>query len=151
NERSIRRYQAVWNRLTRFVKQNNLKNKLTEKLIIQFLEYHNIKSEEPIKTEVGWRKHAEFSLRILWQFSRYGYFERIHTLILKLNIPLAMKKVLNEYVKFCEEKRYISKYCSNERIRQISLFLDFVVKQGAKTFQQIQPQHLSDFISSLWR
>ncbi len=62
-----------------------------------------------------------------------------------------MKRVLHEYVKYCKEKRYIGKYCYNERIRQISLFLDFAEKQDVKTFEQIQPQHLSEFISTLWR
>ena len=74
--RSIRRYQATWNRLVKFAKQNNLENKLSEKLILQFLEHYNIKPEEFVVTKDGWRKHAEFSLKILWQFSRYGYFER---------------------------------------------------------------------------
>lgn len=149
--RSIRRYQAIWNRLIKFAKQNKFKNKLSEKLILQFLENYAIKPEELTTAKAGWRKHAEFSLRILWQFSRYGYFERIHTIIQKLKIPLAMKKVLNEYVKYCKEKRYVSEYGANERIRQVSLFLDFVVKKDVKTFEQIQPQHLSEFIISLWR
>ena len=139
NGRSIRRYQAIWNRLIKFAKQNNFENKLSQKLIIQFLEHYDIKPEK-FTTEIsGWRKHAEFSLRILWQFSRHGYFERIHTLIQKLNISPPMKKVLNEYVKYCKEKHYISKYGTNERIRQISLFLDFIAKQDVQNFKQIQP------------
>jgi hypothetical protein len=149
--RSIRRYQSIWNRLIKFAKQNNFKNKLSEKLILQFLEHYAIKPEELTTAKAGWRKHAEFSLRILWQFSRYGYFERIHTIIQKLKIPSAIKKVLNQYVKYSKEKRYISEYCANVRIRQVSLFLDFVVKKDVKTFEQIQPQHLSEFIISLWR
>ncbi len=151
NPRSIRRYQSTWNRLIKFAKQHNFENKLSEKLIIQFLEHYGIKPEELTSTKAGWRKHAEFNLKILWQFSRYGYFERIPTLVQKLKIPSAMKKVLNDYVKFCEEKRYISDYGTQERIRQVGLFLAFIAKQEVKTFEQIQPQHLSVFISSLWR
>ncbi len=152
NGRSIRRYQATWYRLIKFAKQNNFKDKLSEKLIIKFLEYYEIKPEELTTEKSGWRKHAEYNLRILLQFSRYGYFERIYTIIQKLNVPSAMKKVLNEYVKYCKEKRYISEYCANERIRQVSLFLDFVAaKQDVNTFEQIQPQYFSEFIISLWR
>ena len=149
--RSMRRYQSVWNRLVKFAKQNNFKNKLTENLIIKFLEAYDIKSGEPTTVIKGWRKHAEFSLKILWQYSRFGYFERIHTIIKKLKISSSMKKVLDDYVKYCKEKRYISEYCYNERIRQISLFLEFNEKQNLKSFEQIQPQHLSQFINSLWR
>jgi site-specific recombinase XerD len=151
NARSIRRYQAIWNRFIRFSKQNNFENKLSEGLIVQFLEYHGIKPEELTTAKQGWRKHAEFSLRILWQFSRYGYFERIHTIIQNLKISAPMKKVLNKYVQYCKDKRYISSYCTHERIRQIGLLLDFVTKKDVRTFEQIQPQHLSEFVTSLWR
>jgi site-specific recombinase XerD len=152
NVRSIRRYQSTWNRLIKFAKQNNFEDKLSEKLIIQFLEYYGVKPEELTTKKAGWRKHAEFSLKILWQFSRYGYFERLNVIVQKLNVPLAMKEVLNEYVRYCREKHYISDYCYNERIREVSLFLDFVAtKQDIKTFEQIQPQDFSEFIISLWR
>ena len=149
--RSIRRYQSTWNRLIKFAKQHNDEDKLTEKLIIQFLEYYGIKSNELTYAKSGWRKHAEYNLKILWQFSRYGYFDRIHMLIQKLNMPKFMKKVLNEYIKYCESKHYISQYCIHERMRQIALFLDFVATEGIQTFEQIQAQHLSTFISTLWR
>lgn len=36
NGRSIRRYQATWNRLIKFAKQHGYENKLTQKLIIKF-------------------------------------------------------------------------------------------------------------------
>ena len=151
NGRSIRRYQSTWNRLIKFAKQHDYEDKLTQKLIIEFLDHYGIQSEELTRKKSGWCKHAEYNLKILWQFARYGYFERIHTLIQKLKIPQDMKKVLNEYAKYCEEKRCVGEYCINERIRQVGILLDFVAKQGIQTFEQIQPQHLSLFICSLWR
>jgi len=151
NGRSIRRYQATWNRLIKFAKQQGFEDKLSEKLLIQFLEHHDIKSNELTNQKASWCKHVEYSLKILWQFARYGYFERIHTHIKKLNIPNDMKKVLNDYIKYCEEKRYISKYCIRERLRQVGLFLDFAATEGVQTFEEIQAQHLSTFISTLWR
>jgi len=151
NGRSIRRYQATWNRLIKFAKQQCFNDQLSEKLITQFLEHHGIQSNEKTDQKPSWCKHAEYSLKILWQFARYGYFERIHTLIQKLNIPNDMKTVLNDYIKYCEEKRYIGKYCIRERLRQVSLFLDFAATEGVQSFEQIQAQHLSTFISTLWR
>jgi hypothetical protein len=38
NGRSIRRYQAIWDRLIKFADQSDFENKLSEKLIFQFLE-----------------------------------------------------------------------------------------------------------------
>ena len=151
NGRSIRRYQATWTRLIKFAKQQNIEDKLTEKLIIQFLEHYNIKSDKLTDKKSGWKKHAEYNLKILWQYSRYGYFERIQTLIDKLKIPKKMKEGLNDYMKYCEEKRYLSEYCTHERQRQIALMLDYAASQGVKTFDELQAVHLSNFITSLWR
>lgn len=148
--RSIRRYQSTWTRLIKFAQQKK-ENKLTESLIIQFLEHHKIKPDETCYKKTGWRKHAEHNLKMLWQFSRYGYFERTRTLVSKLKIPKEMKQVLNDYVKYCEDKRYIGQYCIHERTRQVGLLLDFVRTQDVHTFNEIQPQHLSTFIRSLWR
>ncbi len=150
NGRSIRRYQAIWNRLIKFAKQHDFEDKLTEKLIVKFLEHYNLQPEELIKARTGWQKHAEFSLKILWRFARYGCFERTRTLIQKLNIPPTMNKVLYDYVGYCKNKCCISECCCNERIRQIGLLLDFVRKYDVKTFEQIRATHLSDFVCSLW-
>ena len=151
SNRSIRHYQATWNRLIKFAKQNNFENKLSKNLIIEFLKYHNINLEKLTNVKHSWREYAERSLKILWQYSQYGYFERIHTLIHKLTIPPAMAKVLSEYVIYCKEKLFISEYSYNQRIRQIGLFMDYATKQNVKSFDEIQPQHLSKYISMLWR
>jgi site-specific recombinase XerD len=150
-DRSIRHYQSTWDRLIRFAKQNNFENKISKNLIIEFLKYHNINLEKLKNVNSGWRKQAECSLKILWQYSQFGYFERIHTFIHKLTIPPAMTKVLSEYVIYCKEKLFISEYSYNHRIRQIGLFMDYATKQNVKSFDEIQPQHLSEYISMLWR
>jgi site-specific recombinase XerD len=150
-DRSIRHYQATWNRLIRFAKQNNFENKLSKNLIKNFLTYYNINLEELKNVKSDWHESAERSLKILWQYSEYGYFERIHTLIHKLTIPPAMTKVLSDYVIYCKEKLFISEYSYNQRIRQIGLFMDYATKQNVKSFNEIQPQHLSEYISMLWR
>ncbi|WP_157068309.1 site-specific integrase [Legionella santicrucis] len=65
--------------------------------------------------------------------------------------PASPVRNMSEYVKYCEEKRCIGKYCINERMRQVGILLDFVTRQGVQNFEQIEPQHLSAFIGSLWR
>lgn len=124
---------------------------MSKNLITEFLKYHNINLEEFISARSGWREYAQHSLKILWQYSEFGYFERIHTLIHKLTIPPAMTKVLSEYVIYCKEKLFISEYSYNQRIRQIGLFMDYATKQNVKSFNEIQPEHLSEYISMLWR
>jgi site-specific recombinase XerD len=151
NDRSIRRYQSTWRRLITFAKKHKFKNKLCEKLILEFLVHHNISSETPTYMLKGWKRHAEFSLKILWNYARFGYFERYYTELRQLKIPAAMQKTLFEYKKYCEEKRYFSPYTVNECIRQIGLFLDFLGKRSVKKFDQIRGEDLTDFVYSLSR
>jgi site-specific recombinase XerD len=151
SERSIRRYQSTWNRLIKFAKQQGFKNKLSQRLILEFLEHYEIKSESPAFTYKDWRKHTEFSLKILWNYARFGYFEQVRVIFNKLNIPPKMQKSLYAYKKYCEEKRHFSFYTVNECMRALGLFLDFLGKRNIQTFVQIRPEDLSDFVYSLSR
>jgi len=151
NERSIRRYESTWKRLITFAKSKGFKNQLSEKLMLEFLEHHNVRSDLPTSAFNDWRRHADFSLKILWNYARFGYFERCKIVSEKLNIPPAMQKSLFEYKKYCIEKRYLSPNTVSVSISQISLFLDFIGKRDIKTFCQIQPKDISDFICSLSR
>ncbi|MDO5215744.1 site-specific integrase [Legionella pneumophila] len=151
NERSIRRYQSTWKRLITFAKNKSFKNKLCEKLIFEFLAHSDIRSDLPASAYNDWRRYAEFSLKILWNYARFGYFERCKIVLDKLEIPLEMQKSLFEYKKYCIEKRYLSSNTVSVSISQISLFLDFMGKRNIKTLHQIQPKDISDFICSLSR
>lgn len=151
NERSIRRYQSTWKRLITFAKQKKFKKQLCEKLILEFLEHHNIRPNLPAFTYNDWRRYAEFSLKILWNYARLGHFERCKIVLEKLTVPPAMQKNLHEYKKYCEDKRYLSSSTVSVCISQISLFLDFMGKRKIKTFHQIRPKDISDFICSLSR
>jgi site-specific recombinase XerD len=151
HNRSIRRYQATWNRLIKFAKKQGFKNKLSQKLILEFLAYYEVKPESPAFVYKDWRKHAEFSLKILWNYARFGYFERCRVVLENLTIPHKMQKCLHEYRKYCEEKRHLSPYTVNEGIREIGLFLDFLGKRNVQTFDQIRSEDLSDFVYSLSR
>ncbi len=149
--RSIRRYQSTWKRLITFAKNKGFKNQLSEKLILEFLAHHDIRSDLPTSAYNDWRRHAEFSLKILWNYARFGYFERCKIVLDRLEVPPAMQKSLSEYKKYCIEKRYLSPYSVNACISQLSLFLDFIGKRNIKTFHQLQPRDISDFICSLSR
>jgi site-specific recombinase XerD len=151
HDRSIRRYQATWNRLIKFAKKQRCKNKLSQKLILEFLTYYEVKPESPAYVYKDWRKHAEFSLKILWNYGRFGYFERCRVFLENLNIPPTMQKSLHEYRQYCAEKRHFSPYTVNECIRELGLFLDFLGKRNVNTFDQIRPEDLSDFVYSLSR
>ena len=149
--RSIRRYQSTWKRLITFARNKGFKNQLCEKLILEFLVHYDIRSDLPTSACRDWRRHAEFSLKILWNYARFGYFERCKIVLEKLNVPLAMQKSLYEYKKYCIEKRYLSSNTVSVSISQISLFFDFMGKRNIKTLRQIQPKDISDFICSLSR
>ncbi|HAT1924117.1 TPA: tyrosine-type recombinase/integrase [Legionella pneumophila] len=151
NDRSIRRYQSTWRRLITFAENKGFKNQLSQKLILEFLAHYDIHSDLPAFTYNDWRRHAEFSLKILWNYARFGHFERCKIVLDRLEIPIAMQKSLNEYKKYCLEKRYLSHSTVNACISQLSLFLDFIGKRNIKTVCQLQPRDISDFICSLSR
>ncbi len=144
-DRSIRRYQSVWRRLITFAKKQGFKNKLTEKLILEFLEHYEIKSKLRAYAYNDWRKHAEFSSKILWNYERFGYLDRCQMIIKKFNIPPKMRGSLNDYKKYCEEKRHYSSFTVDECIRELGFFFDFLGKRNIQTFNQIQPVDVSDF------
>lgn len=151
NQRSIRRYQTVWRKLVTFAQQQGYKGKLREQLILDFLAHHEINSQLPIQSYEGWKKHAEYGLTLLWQYARFGYFERVKLYASKLSIPDSMQKSLHDYKRYCEEERYLSPFTVNEYIRQVGFFLDFLGKRDVYSFNQIRPEDLSDFVYSLSR
>ncbi|MEM9243171.1 MAG: hypothetical protein AAGA27_03820 [Pseudomonadota bacterium] len=87
HSRSIRRYQSTWKRLIRFAKQHHFKDNISEKLIVEFLEHYGIQSTTRSTSLEGWKKHTAFSIKILWNFACYGYFERIGKRMQRLSVP----------------------------------------------------------------
>ena len=149
NQRSIRRYQTVWRKLITFTQQQGYKGKLREQLILDFLAHHEISAQVPALAYEGWKRHAEYGLKLLWHFARFGYFERGKSNLAKLCIPTAMQKSLHDYKRYCEEVRYLSPDTVNGYLQQIGLFLDFLGKRDVKGFNQISPEDLSEFVYSL--
>lgn len=149
--RSIRRYQTVWRKLIKFAQQQGYKGKLREQLILDFLAHHEIDDQLPTQSLAGWKKHAEYGLKLLWHYARYGYFERVNQYAAKLSIPDSMQKSLHDYKSYCEEERHLSPGTFNEYIRQIGMFLDFLGKRDVNHFHQIRPEDLSDYVYSLSR
>tara|TARA_R100000005_G_C4997131_1_gene203893 strand:- start:2131 stop:3393 length:1263 start_codon:yes stop_codon:yes gene_type:complete len=149
NARSIRRYQTVWRKLIAFAEQQGYKGKLREQLILDFLAHHQIDPQRPTQSFSGWKKHAEYSLKLLWHYHRFGYFERSNLRAARYRIPRAMRKSLEEYNQYCDKARHLSPCTLNEYMRQTSAFLDFLNKRGIKHFSEISPEDLSDFVYSL--
>ena len=87
----------------------------------------------------------------MWQFARFGYFERGKTHAGKLRIPGTMQRSQHDFKKYCEEERYLSPHTVNVYVRQVGLFLDFLGRRDVKNFNQIHPEDLSDFVYSLSR
>lgn len=151
NPRSIRRHQTVWRKLLSFAQQQGCKGKLREQLILDFLAHHQIDPQLPTQSLAGWKMHAEHSLKLLWHFHRFGYFERSNVRAASRSIPSAMRKSLEEYKDYCEKERHLSPFTVDEYIRQTSAFLDFLGNRSVKRFRQIRSEDLSDFVYSLSR
>lgn len=151
NPRSIRRYQTVWRKLIIYAQQRDYKGPLREQLIDDFLDHHNIDPRLPVGTNKGWKLHAEYAMKILWHYSRFGYFERCKQEASHLKIPAAMRKSFQEYKTYCEVERRLKPVTVEQYMRQILLFLDFLSKRDIEHFNEIRPEDLSDFVYSLSR
>lgn len=149
NPRSIRRYQTVWRKLLSYAQQHNFKGKLREQLIVDFLAHHDVDPQLPVGANKGWKLHAEYALLLLWNYVRYGYFERGKQDIRRLNVPAAMRKSLQGYKTYCEGERHLRPITVEQHLREVVGFLDFLSKRDVTHLSQIGPEDLSDFVYSL--
>ena len=148
-QRSIRRYQTVWKKLIAFAKTTKYRGKLREQLIVDFLKYHDINDALPTDHYKGWKRHAVYSLTILWHYARFGYFERGRTVDKNLDIPAVMHRSLNDYKKYCKEIRHLSPQTIPEYMLCIGKFLTFLSKRGITKFNDVRCVDLSDFVYTL--
>lgn len=149
NSRSIRRNQTVWRKLLVYAQTHDHKGRLREQLLIDFLAHHDIDPQKPVAANKGWKLHAENALKLLWSYARFGYFERGKKDVRRLNVPVAMRKSVQEYKIYCEQERGLKSTTIEQCVRDVMGFLGFLSRRGLQHFDQIGPEDLSDFVYSL--
>jgi len=147
--RSRNRYQAVWDHLIEFSKRMELGAQFSAELAVRFLDEYRIANEEMATPDEGWRQHIVWSVKTLADFAENGHINRGLTEVAAIHLTPAMKNTLREYGEYCKEWLQLRPSTLNLRTKELTIFLDFLHSQKARTLGDIQALDLSDFVS--WR
>lgn len=145
SRRSIRRYRVIWQHLSDFARQNSLGDKLSTELMDSFIATYKV---HPDKSALGWQKHIVFAVRVLTNFARDGYIKRTRVFREMIPLPSTMKRTLDDYERYCLEKRYLRSSTMQQRLKELTLFLSHLDESGINRFQQIQAADITVFVAS---
>lgn len=148
SRRSLNRYRAIWKHLIEFSRQKKLGNEFSEILAERFLDEYRIGDGEQVEPVEGWRRHIVFGIKVLGDFVRHGHIKRAVTNVERINLLPAMDKSLRDYEQYCKEKLYLRSSTLRGRVRELTIFLDFLGSKKARMLEQIQAVDLSEFVSS---
>jgi integrase len=147
--RSLRRYHTIWRHLLAFAQQEALGDRFSDDLAVRFVEAYRPGADGTIAPSEGWRWHVALGIRVLGAFARDGRIERCRTDVQKVQIPPAMKKPLRDYEVYGRDRLYLRPASLALRMRELAIFLGFLVSRNLKTLDQLQPVDLSAFV--MWR
>lgn len=148
SRRSLRRYGTVWRQLVAFSQERKLEDKFSEDLAARFCDAYQIREGECLKPSDGWRRHVVFGLKALGDYARDGCMERPRTNMQQIQIPALMQKPLQDYEQYCRDRLHLRPTTLCNRMREITIFVDFLRSRHTTILDQMQPADLSAFVSS---
>lgn len=151
SRRSLRRYRTIWQHLMAYSRQLKREGAYSEDLATRFVDAYRIRDGERIKSSDGWRRHIVFGVQVLGDFARDGRIERSRTDMQKIQIPAAMNKPMRDYEQYCRDRRHLRPTTLHERMVEIAIFLDFLGSSKVAALDQLQPDDLTAFVTSLSR
>ena len=148
SRRSLRRYRTVWRQLVAFSQERKLEDKFSEDLAARFCDAYQIREGECLKPSDGWRRHVVFGLKALGDFASDGCIERPRTNMRQIQIPALMQKPVQDYEQYCRDRLHLRPTTLCNRMREITIFVDFLRSRHTTILDQMQPADLSAFVSS---
>lgn len=148
SRRSLRRYRTVWRQLVAFSQERKLEDKFSEDLAARFCDAYQIREGECLKPRDWWRRHVVFGLKALGEFARDGCIERLRTNMRQIQIPALMQKPVQDYEQYCRDRLHLRPTTLCNRMREITIFVDFLRSRHTTILDQMQPADLSAFVSS---
>ena len=151
SRRTLRRYHTIWRHLVSCCRQWNLEDHFSEELATRFLDRYRVRDSECLKPSEAWRRHIAIGLKMLGNFACEGRIVRcrVHTPLLE--VPVLMKKPLQDYEQYCKDRRHHRPSTVHERIQTLTVFLDFLGSRNLTALDQMQPADLCAFVSFLSR
>jgi site-specific recombinase XerD len=147
SKRSRRRYRAIWQQLIEFSRQKELGDHFSADLAARFLQEFGVRDEHAVGPGNGWRRHAEFAVKLLVDFAKKGRIERARTEIQANQLHPTMQKTLRDYEQYCKDRLHLRPSTLCRRTRNLTIFLDFLHSRKGRTLDQIQALDLSEFVS----
>jgi site-specific recombinase XerD len=147
SKRSRRRYRAIWQQLIEFSRQKELGDHFSADLAARFLQEFGVRDEHAVGPGNGWRRHAEFAVKLLVDFAKKGRIERARTEIQANQLHPTMQKTLRDYEQYCKDRLHLRASTLCRRTRNLTIFLDFLHSRKGRTLDQIQALDLSEFVS----
>lgn len=89
-----------------------------------------------------------YDVKVLGDFSRDGRIVPFDTVMLKADVPSAMKKPLGDYERYCTERLHLRPNTLTARTRDIALFLHFLRSRNIRSLQEVQPDDVAAFVVS---
>jgi len=147
SRRSRNRYRATWEHLIEFSRQKQLGDEFSADLATRFLEEYRVKNEEVGKPCHGWRRHMAIGVKALTGFAKTRRIKRVHIRAQEIHLPPAMQKTLRDYEQYCKDRLHVRPSTLLLRTAQLTIFLDFLHSNRARTLDQVQAADLSEFVS----
>lgn len=148
SRRSLLRYSTAWRHFVEFTGQKYKSGKYSEELAAQFVETILLKDNKPVKNLTGWQAHITFSMKVLGNFVRSGHIERPKTYIKNIPVSSELKRTLKDYEHYCKDRLHLRATSMDLRLKEIIRFLEFLDARSIRSFKQVQPIDLSEFIVS---
>lgn len=148
SRRSRDRYRAIWEHFIEFSRQRKLGDEFSADLAARFVEEYRGGDKQAHKSGEEWRRHIVFGVKALEEFAHHGRIERARTDTEKIHLLPAIKKVLRDYEQYGKDRLQLRPSTLRTRIRELTIFLDFLNTRKARTLGQIQALDLSEFLSS---
>jgi len=147
SRRSLRRYRTIWRHLTEFSRAADFGDAFSAGLATSFLAACRIQDGEVLRPKDAWRRHAAYGMKVLSDFARDGCIERWRTDMQQVRVPPAMKKPLRDYEQYCRDRRHLRPSTLQERIRELSIFLDFLGSRDIVRLSQLRSVDLSAYLT----
>ncbi|BAO92687.1 site-specific integrase [Caballeronia cordobensis] len=151
SRKSLWRYRVVWRHLIAFCQEMSLGDEYSLDLAKRFCSTYQIRADECLTSDQGWRRNIVVSLKVLERFAHDGHIERLVTEMQKIQVPAPMSTALRDYELYCRDRRHLRTTTLRERTREITIFADFLGSRNITCFDQMQPADLCAFVTAQHR
>jgi integrase len=142
------KYRNAWLRLISLAEEKPVQRVLSEELRERLLDYYKVPEWDSPRPMTSWQRHVRTAVRVLWEFSVHGCYQRRRRVAEKTLLPPTFEKLLREYEKFALERLSVRPGTIARRRISIAGFLHFFDSKGGRSVGRITPVTVSEFTAT---